>query len=472
MAFPLLDGSVSPGTLALLALAMAIALGFEFVNGFHDTANAVATVIYTNSLRPRTAVLWSGLCNFLGVYLGGTAVAFSIVHLLPVDLLIQVGAGPGLAMVFALLIAAIVWNVGTWYLALPASSSHTLIGAILGVGLVHSAMQGHPGEGVNWLKAREVGLSLLLSPLLGFLLAGLILRVFMALFRDPALHTKPPADQPPPPWMRAILLITCTGVSVAHGSNDGQKGVGLIMLILIGLLPSWFVLDSGASAAKIDRAAQATRDVTALLADREVDDPTAAGKLAELRAMLDEVYGHIQGRTSLDTIPVQDRQEVRKNIITAVDGLNWLTRRGHLDLTDAEKAQLKQDRQRLEVLTDYAPTWVLVAVATALGVGTTVGWKRIVVTVGEKIGKAHLTYAQGACAEMVAMGTIGLADYGGYPVSTTQVLSSGVAGTMAAQGSGVQFGTVKKIALAWLLTLPAAMFLSAGLYACLRLVTG
>jgi PiT family inorganic phosphate transporter len=466
----LLDGSL--GLFALLIVALGIALGFEFVNGFHDTANAVATVIYTKSLKPRPAVLWSGFCNFLGVYLGGTAVAFSIVHLLPVDLLIEIGTNAGMAMVFALLLSAILWNLGTWYLGLPASSSHTLIGAILGVGLANSALPGPGGRGVNWAKAQEVGLSLLVSPLLGFLGAGLLFLVFRRMFANPELYQPPPDDRPPPRWVRGILVLTCTGVSLAHGSNDGQKGVGLIMLILIGLLPSWYVLDAAASPARIERAVEAASRVEDLLSRKVADAPSPDGDLPELRSLLAEVRGHLLGRTSLSSIPLKQRQQVRKNILAAVDGVGWYERNGFLDLTDAERLLLRQSRQEIESLTDYAPTWVLLAVATALGVGTTVGWQRIVVTVGEKIGKSHLTYAQGACAETIAMATIGIADFGGHPVSTTHVLSSGVAGTMAANGSGVRFATVRKILLAWVLTLPASMVLAAGLYLLFRVFVG
>lgn len=466
-------GMIPAGTLALLTIALGLALAFEFVNGFHDTANAVATVIYTRSLRPYWAVVWSGFCNFLGVYLGGMAVAFSIVHLLPVDLLIGVGTGAGLAMVFALLLAAMMWNLGTWYLGLPASSSHTLIGAILGVGLMHSAMMGNPGAGVNWSKAIEVGLSLFISPIMGFVCAAMMLRLFLIVFPMDTLYEEPRADRPPPAWIRAILLVTCTGVSLAHGSNDGQKGVGLVMLILIGLLPSWFAIDARAKPERIARAVAASHEIDALLARQTTSVQSPAGDLTKVRALLAEFRQRLHGVRSLGAVPIDERQSIRKHILAAVDGISWLTRHGHLNLSAAEKKRLKVNQHMIESLTDYAPTWVLIAVASALGVGTTVGWKRIVVTVGERIGKAHLNYAQGACAEMVAMGMIGVADYGGYPVSTTHVLSSGVAGTMVAQGSGVHLGMVKKILMAWILTLPASSLLSALLYATLRMtVTG
>ncbi|HEY0137068.1 MAG TPA: inorganic phosphate transporter, partial [Nannocystis sp.] len=254
----LFDASLGTGTLLLLILSLLIAFGFEFVNGFHDTANAVATVIYTRSLRPWTAVILSGVCNFLGVFIGGIAVAMSIISLLPVELLVASGTGAGLAMLLALLVAAIVWNLGTWYLGLPASSSHTLIGAIVGVGLANSLLPGHQfGAGVNWAKAGDVGLALLVSPLVGFTVAALLLLAAKKLIRDPQLYRPPVGTQPPPRWIRAVLIGTCTGVSFAHGSNDGQKGVGLVMLVLIGIVPAGFALNVGISAPDLARATRA-----------------------------------------------------------------------------------------------------------------------------------------------------------------------------------------------------------------------
>src|ERR1700752_4130718 len=228
----------------LLFVALLIALGFEFVNGFHDTANAVATVIYTHSLPAEFAVMWSGFFNFLGVLLSSGAVAFGIVSLLPVELILQVGSSAGFAMVFALLIAAIVWNLGTWWLGLPASSSHTLIGSIIGVGVANALMHGRDGtSGVDWAQATKVGFSLLLSPLVGFACAALLLLVLRALVRRPELYREPKGRTAPPWWIRGILVLTCTGVSFAHGSNDGQKGMGLIMLILVGTVPTAYALN-------------------------------------------------------------------------------------------------------------------------------------------------------------------------------------------------------------------------------------
>ncbi len=459
----LFDGSLGTSTLLLLLLSLLIAFGFEFVNGFHDTANAVATVIYTRALRPWTAVILSGICNFLGVFIGGIAVALSIINLLPVELLVSGGTGAGLAMLLALLLAAIIWNLGTWYFGLPSSSSHTLIGAIVGVGLANSLLPGHEfGVGVNWAKAGDVGLALLISPLVGFTLAALLLLASKRLIRDPQLYRPPVGKQPPPRWIRALLIGTCTGVSFAHGSNDGQKGVGLVMLILMGIVPAGFALNLELSQPELQRAARAVDAITQTLESvpDEVDPKAMSTLRAELRE-LDEVLG---GARNMRDVPADERWMVRRDVLLIDSTVKKLEPR----LDKPVAAELKKARGELRSLTDYAPNWVLTCVALALGVGTMVGWRRIVVTVGEKIGKDHLTYAQGASAELVAMSTIGISAGLGLPVSTTHVLSSGVAGTMVAQRSGLQMQTITKIASAWLLTLPVSMLLAGVLFLVLR----
>ena len=466
----LTDGSLSAGQAALLVAALGVALGFEFVNGFHDTANAVATVIYTRSLSPRTAVIWSGLCNFAGVHLGGTAVAFAVVHLLPVELLVDVGGGAGMAMILSLLLAAIAWNLGTWWLGLPASSSHTLVGAILGVGLANAvATGGSVARGVNWSKAGEVGLSLLVSPLVGFGLAYLLLKLLKRVAPSPRLHEAPEGDAPPPGWIRAVLIGTSTGVSVAHGSNDGQKGIGLIMLILIGTMPSKFALNPGFGAAETRSAVSAAGELRSIFDRPEVSSDARLSRLGGELADLGSTLGRVSRPSSL---PAADRWRARADLLRIDDDLASLAAYSAPRLSKAEARRVETCRARLRRATDFAPGWVTVAVAAALGCGTMVGWRRIVVTVGEKIGKSHLTYAQGAAAEVVAMSTIALADLGGLPVSTTHVLSSGVAGTMVAGGGGVQGKTVRNIALAWVLTLPASMALAGGLYLLLRRLAG
>jgi len=459
----LFDGSVGWGTLALLILCLAIALGFEFVNGFHDTANAVATVIYTKSLKPWVAVIWSGLMNFLGVLLGGAAVAFSIVHLLPVDLLINIGKHAGLLMVLSLLIAAIAWNFGTWYFGLPASSSHALIGSIIGVGLASSlfSSQGF-GSGVNWSKAQQVGMSLLISPLVGFLLAGGLLLLSKTLLKNRKLYQEPEGDHPPPLWIRAILFLTCTGVSFAHGSNDGQKGVGLIMLILIGILPTHYAINTNFNSTEVDKTVACIQRVEPILgrtAGAGGDaTSTVTDELVRIRTVLRDAAG-------MNNLSPQARIELRNLVLRADDDLGQFEKDQTAFLSPAEKEAIKQLRSQMHGVVDFVVTWVIVAVALALGIGTTVGWKRVVVTVGERIGKTHLSYAQGASAELVAMTTLATADIFGLPVSTTHVLSSGVAGTMAANLSGLQLRTIRNIALAWVLTLPVTILLAGALFA-------
>ncbi|GJE69425.1 inorganic phosphate transporter [Methylorubrum podarium] len=466
----------------LLFVALIIALGFEFVNGFHDTANAVATVIYTHSLPANVAVVWSGFFNFLGVLLSSGAVAFGIVSLLPVELILQVGSGAGFAMVFALLIAAIIWNLGTWYFGLPASSSHTLIGSIIGVGVANALMHGRSGtSGVDWTKATEIGWSLLLSPVFGFMAAGALLLVLRFVVRNPALYAEPKGKEPPPWWIRGILIATCTGVSFAHGSNDGQKGMGLIMLILIGTVPTAYALNRAlpdSSVAQFRMTSQAASEVVAKKAAGYdiIGDPRPAvtayvaahkiegGTYPSLSVLIKQIGEQVDQYGTLAKVPAEAVGNTRNDMYLASEAVRFLMKDKESELSSAEIGTLNAYKKSLDEATRFIPTWVKVAVAIALGLGTMVGWKRIVITVGEKIGKTHLTYAQGASAELVAAGTIGAADMFGLPVSTTHVLSSGVAGTMAANRSGLQLSTLRNLAMAWVLTLPVAMLLSGTLY--------
>jgi PiT family inorganic phosphate transporter len=466
----------------LLGLALMVALGFEFVNGFHDTANAVATVIYTHSLEPHIAVVWSGLWNFLGVLVSSGLVAFAIVSLLPVELILQVGSKAGFAMVFALLVAAIIWNLGTWYFGLPASSSHTLIGSVIGVGIANQLMAGRSGtSGVDWSQAANIGKSLLLSPLVGFAVAALLLLAGKAFIKDPKLYTAPEGTEPPPFYIRCLLILTCTGVSFFHGSNDGQKGMGLIMLILIGTVPTAYALNHAVTfkesqdfIAVSQQAAEAVNhyvspnavisdardDVTAFIRTRQFNDNT----MLALRTLISDIGNETALYRELKNVPTDRVRNFRNDMYLVSEALRITQKSGQPKFAAADAAVLANYKKHVDHSTRFIPTWVKLAVAMALGLGTMVGWKRIVVTVGEKIGKSHLTYAQGAAAEITAMATIGAADGFGLPVSTTHVLSSGVAGTMAANHSGIQWSTVRNLALAWILTLPVAMMLSGSLF--------
>ena len=467
----------------LLGFALLIALGFEFVNGFHDTANAVATVIYTHSLPAHIAVVWSGIWNFIGVMLASGAVAFGIVALLPVELILQVSAGAGFAMVFALLIAAILWNLGTWYLGLPSSSSHALIGSVIGVGIANQLMAagGTNTSGVDWGQALNVGKSLLFSPLIGFSAAAFLLLIAMKAIPIDKLYRPPRGKTPPPLWIRGLLILTCTGVSFAHGSNDGQKGMGLIMLILIGTVPTVYALNRTVDVSYAPAFVEASTKTEAVFqryakSSMPPADPrkTAAeyirthevrpDTLPALRALSGMVRTQIASYATVAQIPTEQTSNVRNDMYLLGESLRWMDNTREPAFTRADRDILLHYKSMLDNATKYIPVWVKAAVAIALGLGTMIGWKRIVVTVGEKIGKTHLSYGQGASAELVAMTTIGAADLFGLPVSTTQVLSSGVAGTMAANRSGLQWQTVRSLALAWVMTLPASILLSGTLF--------
>lgn len=484
-------GDVSLGSVwpyLLLGLALLIALGFEFVNGFHDTANAVATVIYTHSLEPNIAVVWSGLCNLAGVLTSPGTVAFTIITLLPVELILKVSSGAGFAMVFSLLIAAILWNLGTWWFGLPASSTHTMTGSIIGVGLANQLLaRGTQGtSGVDWEQATKVFKVLLISPIVGFGCAALLFLLAKALIKYPELYEAPKDDTPPPFPIRALLVLTCTGVSFFHGSNDGQKGMGLIMLILIGTVPTAYALNHAVSPHDIqdflaasERAVSivdahadknailgpdAREELTTYLRTKKVQPAT----MTALRELIRDLEGDVHAYGDYKNVPAGQQTNVRNDMYVTSETIRIMGKTHQPNFSPDEMAALNNYKGKVDKATKFIPSWVKVAVALALGLGTMVGWKRIVVTVGEKIGKEHLTYAQGATAELVAMGTIFAADNFGLPVSTTHVLSSGVAGTMAANKSGLQLSTIRNIAAAWVFTLPAAALLSGLLFALFR----
>jgi PiT family inorganic phosphate transporter len=477
------SGSVMP--YVLLGIALMVALGFEFVNGFHDTANAVATVIYTHSLEPHIAVVWSGFFNFLGVLLSSGLVAFSIVSLLPVELILQVGSKAGFAMVFALLVAAIIWNLGTWYFGLPASSSHTMIGSIIGVGIANQLMSPKTGtSGVDWSQATKIGESLVLSPIVGFVGAFLLLWLMKAVIKNKALYEAPVGTEPPPFWIRSLLVLTCTGVSFAHGSNDGQKGMGLIMLILVGTVPTAYALNHAITRGQSDDFIAVSQQAAGILSEyvspnavisdarEEVTDYVRTkdftpNTMLALRQLVSDIGNETAQFGELAKVPNDRVRNFRNDMYIASEALR-IMKKNHQPanpaLSDTDWQGLDNYKKHVDAATRFIPPWVKVAVALALGLGTMIGWKRIVVTVGEKIGKDHLTYGQGASAEIVAMFTIGLADWYGLPVSTTHVLSSGIAGTMAANHSGLQWATVRNLAMAWVLTLPVSMMLSGFLF--------
>ncbi|WP_374663138.1 inorganic phosphate transporter [Acinetobacter sp.] len=470
-------------SMILLGTALFIALGFEFVNGFHDTANAVATVIYTNALSAPVAVMWAGFCNFLGVMVASGAVAYGIIALLPVELIMNVGSGAGFAMVFAMLIAAILWNLGTWFLGIPASSSHTLIGSILGVGIMNYILHAGAGaSGVDMEQVLKVGKALLFSPLIGFAFAAVLFLLVKKIFRKQLeLFHPPEGNKPPPPLIRAILIFTCTGVSFAHGSNDGQKGMGLIMLILIGCVPLAYSLNKNLDNQHIQSFHQLSEQTATAIYAQHADIPDEKARavitkyiqtkeanpevVPALASLTDHLGERVAQYGDVHQIPEKEISVIRNDMYLSTTAFKRLDKADQLPALNAEqKKTVKEYRSNLDSFLQYIPTWVKVAVALALGLGTMVGWKRIVVTVGERIGKNHMTYGQGMSAELVAMSTIAAADGLGMPVSTTHVLNSAVAGTMVANKSGLNLQMVRTILSAWIFTLPATICLSGALY--------
>ena len=463
---------LDPTYTALLIFCLLLACAFEFINGFHDTANAVATVIYTNSLKPWVAVIWSGIWNGIGVFAGGITVAMGISNLLPVEVLTDPDLAHNVALIMALLLTAIIWNLGTWYYGIPCSSSHTLVGSILCVGLAFGLIAEEPSmKYVNWSKAGDIGLSLVLSPLAGFSLAIILMYVLKQIIKNKAIFKEPDTNLPPPFWIRAILLLTCTGVSFSHGSNDGQKGVGLMMLIMIAVVPSYFAIDHSKD---INDYRNNIAQVQATYSKVDVASLSKADSFeyAKINSLIVDLNSKMGTKSDFAEFSGPDQIAIRKDIIIIGKSTKKLLESEDFTISEKDKKVLKGQVGEMKSITEYAPMWVIVMIALSLGLGTMVGWKRIVKTIGEKIGKQHLTYAQGASSEMVAASTIGLSTWLGLPVSTTQVLSSGIAGSMVASKGikNLQGKTIKNIFIAWALTLPVTIVLAGGLFLIFRAI--
>jgi len=463
---------LDPTYTALLIFCLLMACAFEFINGFHDTANAVATVIYTNSLKPWVAVIWSGILNGLGVFWGGITVAMGISSLIPVEVLTDPNLAHNIGLILSLLITAILWNLGTWYYGIPCSSSHTLVGSILGVGLAYGLIADEPSlKYVNWSKAGDIGLSLVLSPLAGFSLAIFLLYILKQVIKNKAIFKEPDTNSPPPTWIRVILVSTCSLVSFFHGSNDGQKGVGLIMLIMIAVVPSYFAIDQSKNLAAYKANIV---DIQSVYSKVDVSQLNKADSFeyAKVNSLVTDLNTKIVKSTSFSDFAGPEQIAMRKDIIMIGKSSKKLMESEDFTLSSNDKKSLNVHLNEMNTLTDYAPKWVILMIAISLGLGTMVGWKRIVKTIGEKIGKQHLTYAQGASSELVASATIGMTSILGLPVSTTQVLSSGIAGSMVASKGikNLQGKTIKNIFIAWALTLPVTIVLAGGLFLLFRAI--
>ena len=464
---------LEPHVLLLLGVCLFAACAFEFVNGFHDTANAVATVIYTNALRPWVAVVWSAFWNFIGVFAGGIGVAMGIVYLLPVESLVDANVYHGIAMVGALILAAIIWNVGTWYYGIPASSSHALIGSILGVGIAFSLLPESRGTAVNWTKAGETGIALLVGPLLGFALTIGMMFLFKRFSPSKAIFKEPHKRKPPPLWIRLLLITTCTLVSFFHGSNDGQKGVGLVMLILIGIVPFRFALDETKNPLDLRESLGKVEYVISRVNRAELS-PNDQKTLADIQAKTADLDRIFEGKTDVSQLPQQTRFEIRRDVLLLSSRAKTLLSSPHVSLSTQDRTTYDKAVENMKTFTDYAPWWVLLMVSLSLACGTMIGWQRIVKTIGERIGKEHLSYAQGASSELVAAAMIGASSFLHLPSSTTHVLTSSIAGSMVASRGvkNINPGMVRSIALAWVLTLPVTMVLSGVLFLLFRAILG
>ena len=455
----------------LLFLCIFIACVFEFINGFHDTANAVATVIYTKTLKPMTAVVWSGIWNFIGAYFGGLAVAMGIVNLLPLEALVDANIYHNIALILALILTAVIWNLGTWYLGIPCSSSHTLIGSIFGVGIAFLLLSNNVESSLNWKKVTDAGLSLLISPVIGFSFAILLMLLFKRAVKKDKFFKEPDSKKTPPFWIRSILVLTCTSVSYSHGSNDGQKGIGLLMIILICFLPAKFAIDNSKNPATLIGNVDHIEWYVGKI-DQSKMSPSDTVKIHEIKASILNLKGILEQLKTPDGIDKVNNFQIRKDIITitkystAILACKQCKDCSCLNITPKEKDNFKKDIKEMKGFTEFAPWWAILMISLSLGLGTMIGWKRIVITIGERIGKSHMSYAQGASAEIVATATISLSTQLGLPVSTTHVLSSGVAGTMVSSGGikNLQMKTVKMILLTWLITIPVTIILSAFLY--------
>jgi PiT family inorganic phosphate transporter len=456
----------------LLIFALVMVIMFEATNGFHDAANAVATVIYTKSLQPGQAVVLSGVMNFVGVLVGGIAVAYALVELLPAEVLSPPDGGPAIAMLVSLFLAALSWNLATWWFALPNSSSHCLIGALIGVALGDSLLHSRElSDGVHWGQLWRVLEALAVSPVLGFVLAGALYFICRKTLHDANLY-QPVTEKPPIWWMRGILILTCSSVSFAHGTNDGQKSIGLIMLTIIGIFPATYALNPASHLSLKDMSSvmQQAAPLIERYGDHQKASGLAAAKSIEQQASSARDDSHVSQpdaaqprlQTGRNSPPAKIRATIRDDAYQVISQLKHAEDSKRVTAEDKKTAQ--KLAKELGQSVEYAPFWVRMLSAICLGVGTMIGYKRIVKTLGERLGNIHLTPAQGASAEVVSALLIGTAGFTGLPVSTTHIVTSGIAGTMVASGAGLKHGMISRIAIAWLITLPVTISIAAGLY--------
>ncbi len=481
-------GNITTLTMILLFISLAIALFYEMVNGFHDTANAVAMIIYTNSMKAGYSVIMAGIMNFLGVILGGIGVAYVIVHLLPLDIMVSSDQTATLIMIFSLLIAALVWNFGTWYFGLPVSSSHSLIGSLVGVSVAFGMMNGFSfSQSVNWPVVYKILTALAVAPLGGFIIAYIFMKLSRVLIKHPKYFRTPYTSEDgtkkkkPNFWMRTGIIATGAGVSFAHGSNDGQKGIGLVMIILIGILPTYYSLNMEAhqykimqvrdSASNLAKFYQDNNDTLTKLLDEKkvisalkVQSQIAECNINQVYNTTLEIATKLDGLKSYSELSSDDRWNIH-NAVLCSDNFFQQVEKAYKSIDKDKSDYIADQRKQILPSTEYVPYWVIIAVAFMIGIGTMIGYRRVVHTIGEKIGSKPINHMQGAVSQAMAMITILLANFAHAPVSTTHIVSSSVAGTMVAEPDGtVQSKTIKTILLAWVFTLPVTAGMSAGIY--------
>lgn len=454
-----------------LVLCLFLVAIFEFINWFHDTANAVAPVIYTKSLKARYAVLLAWIMNFLWVFLWWIWVAMAIIYLLPLEAISYQSTSFWIIVVISLLLSAIIWNFLTWYFGIPASSSHSLIWAILWVtiSMLYIPMNWNIQIVPNWDKAIEVIESLLFSPFLWFILASIIM-LFLYRFIKSRYYFSTPSKRHknPKKWLRLVLILTSAWVSFAHGSNDWQKWVWLAMLILVLLVPNIFAINPNINKDEINKNIISIETSLDSI-NSDLLNKYEKEKLAETILNIENIKQKLNNNSEFD------KNDLRKEVLTFKNNINLLEKTilkdesklylvsvVNSDIWDININKIDTNITSILSIINYAPIWVILLISVSLWLWTMIWWKRIVVTIWEKIGNTDMNYAQATTSALITAMTITIASRFHLPVSTTHILSSSVAWTMSvwSNRSWVRGWTIRNILTAWILTLPVTMFLS------------
>ncbi|CAL4325746.1 Low-affinity inorganic phosphate transporter 1 [Buchnera aphidicola (Eriosoma grossulariae)] len=469
-----------------LILSLIFVCVYEIVNGFHDIANSVITVIYTRSMSSNIAVIMASVFNFFGVILGGLSIAYTIVHLLPIEVLLNLSFFHRFLVIFFILLVVMLLNLFSWYYRLPSSSSHALIGSIIGIGFANSILF-HCSllNSINVIHIKNIFIVLICSPFFGFFIAlffvfllrslKMILKYNNIINMDPVFYKNKFNKTRPPFLIQMTLILSAIGLSYAHGSNDGQKSIGLIMLILMSILPGYFVLNLNSAPVEIIHTQKSIK---------YFKEYYQLNNLHAMNSYSVSIKKHFYSKYSYYDDPFLSSMNYVNHIMNNVSNYRQLgiTERIYIhrllllisnhinkklilsNINQGDKIFLKKLQFNILKSTEYAPLWIIFMVAFFLSIGSIIGWRRISVTIGKKIGQKNMTYGQAISIQMTSSISIGLANYVGFPVSTTHISSSAVMGVMLISRGGIQLKTVKNIFLAWVLTIPISIFLSGLLY--------